>query len=971
MLIEGIKFSCTPCIKGHRQANCNHQDRELFEVKRRGRPITACDDCRAIRKENNSHKTCTHCTRIEASEPQLVRTLPNGAGDPSSMALVRRSSSVRSRSSASSVSHAPVPALPGTSSGSTSNSPVVTDEDLSTVGRKKSVCKSRKKDSTAAAKPHDLSHGHSAHHPAHQSTSYSPYPHTHAHTPNHAPLSVTESSVKQRSSPPLVAPIPVKPVVAPGPARPMTNEELASSFFTRGFDQLEASASSPSSASSPASPVPPRGSGQSPRPDASLVGQRRASQTSSVDSSGIEVGSHPRPTTVREGQVPSTGLNTLRPAKERKRSGLAQMYGAGEDDDEEDEQRGKFRPGDFEQAQAGDQKPVVADERQAAITVSPPPPVPQPQPQPSFGSSLSSDPIVHYPASIPPSTCDYSVPRPYAPPMNAYSSTAPSAYSAYSGYTPPLERTQSYSVEDGGASGPANGGQDASFGFGEFQPQQQTDLDILEWISTIAPLPPSSTPVTAFPLNEDNGVNLDASAYPPSHPTNPDLAPSASTNYFSVQTPTSMTLPYSDLTPSTNTSDQAFEFSNLVLSPTQTPFPFASSSSTTSGSVPPPNPSAQVFPAPPDLLYDPHPLHQYRAQPDHFSSASSSRTNDPSPSRAGPPSELFAGGGEGVSSSSSASASASASLDDYPFFRTDPLAGRDGTESERDLGRGGGGTVGSTSREGVESDGEEPRRATTPTRRRGGGGGGAGGQGVSRAALEGEPDSFTSFDASEIHLERYGFTEAYFASSLTGLDAARFERSFGHGPGQGTGTWFGGGGTGTGDDATRVEVDGTGPAEAGDDDAMVYQVTKTPSSTPVSFGSDGLGLADWEKRIEATRGLMMHEFGQRFSASNDTIAEEQEEEQEEEREGGRSDRASGAEGLSFAAGVSSRDTDPTSRGGDEGGYDDRISRRGGESNDAAVRDARRGGSTGLEAGDRGRDPVLDRIGQDEWWTTLS
>ena len=34
VFVDGIKFSCEPCIKGHRSAHCLHPDRPLFEVKR-------------------------------------------------------------------------------------------------------------------------------------------------------------------------------------------------------------------------------------------------------------------------------------------------------------------------------------------------------------------------------------------------------------------------------------------------------------------------------------------------------------------------------------------------------------------------------------------------------------------------------------------------------------------------------------------------------------------------------------------------------------------------------------------------------------------------------------------------------------------------------------------------------------------------------------------------------------------------
>ncbi|CAG8626447.1 3856_t:CDS:2, partial [Cetraspora pellucida] len=45
------------CIKGHRSSSCNHQDRPLIEIKRKGRPITQCDHCRELRKTQKIHVT--------------------------------------------------------------------------------------------------------------------------------------------------------------------------------------------------------------------------------------------------------------------------------------------------------------------------------------------------------------------------------------------------------------------------------------------------------------------------------------------------------------------------------------------------------------------------------------------------------------------------------------------------------------------------------------------------------------------------------------------------------------------------------------------------------------------------------------------------------------------------------------------------------------------------------------------------
>ncbi|GAA5888372.1 hypothetical protein JCM16303_004884 [Sporobolomyces ruberrimus] len=564
MLIEGIKFSCQSCIKGHRQANCNHADRELFEVKKRGRPITACETCRSIRKENNSHKTCNHCIKSDALEPDLVRSLPNGAADPAAMALVRRASSVRSRSSASSAPHPPLPpAIPGP----TGQTQV---EDLSTVGRKKSVSKSRRKDSSAAQKPHDLSHGHSAYHSTHHSATYSPYTHAHAHPPNHAPLSLSTDLPNPPSHYAFPSPLPRSPHDqsslssslganrATHSPRPPTNEELASSFFFRGFEQLEGTSSASSS-------VPGR-------PDSAL-----SKSAASHSSDGAEASSSfkepPRRPSIGTDQLPTPTLIAGRPCKERKRSGLAQMYGA---EEEEDRERGGPDFGVEQQRKDGTESgpgqmhsannnlalphyPSSFNDFACPTTYTDYAALPNPNP-----STNRNEPS---PTTFSLPSCDYGIPRAYVPPSAEYSSTAPSAYSAYSGYTPPLERTTSYSVEEE---------EDPLGALADFQ-TQQTDLDILEWISSVAPLPPSSTPAST-------GDTALASSSLPSFEFQQH-------GDYSVSTPTSYPEP-----PPSSVGLASSDFAGLVLSPTSEleSTNFFQLPSDSSSSLPPPSSSSSA-----------------------------------------------------------------------------------------------------------------------------------------------------------------------------------------------------------------------------------------------------------------------------------------------------------------------------------------------------------------------------------------
>lgn len=54
MIIKNnIKYACEPCIKGHKVASCNHADRPLVQIKRKGRPSTACFHCKELRMVRN------------------------------------------------------------------------------------------------------------------------------------------------------------------------------------------------------------------------------------------------------------------------------------------------------------------------------------------------------------------------------------------------------------------------------------------------------------------------------------------------------------------------------------------------------------------------------------------------------------------------------------------------------------------------------------------------------------------------------------------------------------------------------------------------------------------------------------------------------------------------------------------------------------------------------------------------------
>lgn len=66
VLINGIKYACERCIRGHRVTTCSHTDQPLIMIKPKGRPSTTCQYCKELRKHKGATPpgTCT-CGRLE------------------------------------------------------------------------------------------------------------------------------------------------------------------------------------------------------------------------------------------------------------------------------------------------------------------------------------------------------------------------------------------------------------------------------------------------------------------------------------------------------------------------------------------------------------------------------------------------------------------------------------------------------------------------------------------------------------------------------------------------------------------------------------------------------------------------------------------------------------------------------------------------------------------------------------------
>lgn len=56
--IDGVKYACERCIRGHRVTTCKHTDQPLTMIKPKGRPATQCAHCREYRKSKSMHTRC-------------------------------------------------------------------------------------------------------------------------------------------------------------------------------------------------------------------------------------------------------------------------------------------------------------------------------------------------------------------------------------------------------------------------------------------------------------------------------------------------------------------------------------------------------------------------------------------------------------------------------------------------------------------------------------------------------------------------------------------------------------------------------------------------------------------------------------------------------------------------------------------------------------------------------------------------
>jgi len=91
VFVNAQKYACESCVKGHRSSACHHVDRPLFQVRRKGRPVSQCAECRNARKASKFHGRCSCDPNTDAKTARAtfgrgpsshpVPAFPNGIKD--------------------------------------------------------------------------------------------------------------------------------------------------------------------------------------------------------------------------------------------------------------------------------------------------------------------------------------------------------------------------------------------------------------------------------------------------------------------------------------------------------------------------------------------------------------------------------------------------------------------------------------------------------------------------------------------------------------------------------------------------------------------------------------------------------------------------------------------------------------------------------------------------------------------------
>lgn len=69
--------SSESCVKGHRSSSCHHSERPLFEIKKKGRPVSQCEKCRELRQTKRVHSKCVCGTEQEEKKSDMKQLSTN------------------------------------------------------------------------------------------------------------------------------------------------------------------------------------------------------------------------------------------------------------------------------------------------------------------------------------------------------------------------------------------------------------------------------------------------------------------------------------------------------------------------------------------------------------------------------------------------------------------------------------------------------------------------------------------------------------------------------------------------------------------------------------------------------------------------------------------------------------------------------------------------------------------------------
>ncbi|KAH8154144.1 uncharacterized protein LAJ45_01912 [Morchella importuna] len=69
-------MACEACIRGHRVSGCNHSDRKLLPIAKKGRPVSQCSHCRHMRKSRSAHVKCDCGERLAFLKEQAKSGKP-------------------------------------------------------------------------------------------------------------------------------------------------------------------------------------------------------------------------------------------------------------------------------------------------------------------------------------------------------------------------------------------------------------------------------------------------------------------------------------------------------------------------------------------------------------------------------------------------------------------------------------------------------------------------------------------------------------------------------------------------------------------------------------------------------------------------------------------------------------------------------------------------------------------------------